>query len=165
RARAAVWVGMVCPSCPLGSPRYPSSAAQTAHDALHPGPSHSRIEIGHGGAFSNVAPDWVWKYRHGEGPDIEVLADRERPGGDQLAGLGPDDGSAEDAAAGGGHDLDVAGRLALDIRAVVLVQRPAPQPAAAAAARRRGPRPGNPGEPGGGGGHAREHGRIQARKL
>ena len=57
--------------------------------------------------------------------NIQPLRDRQRPGGDQFAGLRADDGGAENSAFLVGDDLDVTVRLALGLGAVIIVIRPA----------------------------------------
>src|SRR5262249_40103735 len=93
----------------------------------------------------------------GKGADVEPLADRQGPGGDQLAGRRADDGGAQNAPAAVGYDLDMADDFALGLGPVVLVIGPAQHLDGNAAPTRLRLREADMGEFRVGEGHARDH--------
>ncbi len=58
--------------------------------------------------FTHLGIGRVGDDKAGNGPDIQLLADSQRPGGDAFAGTGADHRHAEDLAGAVGDDLDVA---------------------------------------------------------
>ena len=82
-------------------------------------------EISHCGTFTHLGIGRVGDDEAGKGPDIQLLADGQCPGGDAFAGTGADDRHAEDLAGAVGDDLDVAVGRMLHLGAVVLAIGPA----------------------------------------
>src|SRR5215831_7978580 len=113
-----------------------AEAAQPSDDAPHPNVGQTGCEIGNRRAFSNLGQGGIRHYDTGKRTDRQAPADRQRPGGDQLAGARAYDGGAEDLAPPIGHDLDMPHRLALGLGTVVLVIGP-PQQADGETARSR----------------------------
>src|SRR5580704_19144834 len=84
-----------------------SETAQPGYDAPHKRARQTAGEIGDGGALADFGESRIRHHHTGEGPDVEALGDRQRPGRDQLARVRPDDGGAENPSVGGRDDLDV----------------------------------------------------------
>src|SRR5437868_4366647 len=98
-----------------------TEATQQPYDAPHPSIGQTSRKIGHGGALSSLGQGRIRYYDTSKGADVQLLADRERPGRDQLAGGRAHDGAAENPAAMVGDRLDVARGRALGLGAVVLM--------------------------------------------
>src|SRR5262245_2547274 len=119
------------------SPNTLNRAAQQADEAPHPTVRQTRYEICNRGPFSNLGQGRVRHYNTGKGPDVETLADRQGPGGDEFPGSRADDGGTENPPLCIGHHFDMPVRLALGLGAVILVIWPAQYPNTVAAVPRR----------------------------
>src|SRR3984957_1939044 len=84
-----------------------AKTAQPPYDATHLITRQTPHEICHGGPFSHLPVGRIGHDQAGKGPDIELLRDRQGPGGDHFPGPGPDNGGAENVPPAVGDDLDV----------------------------------------------------------
>src|SRR6266566_7827463 len=78
-----------------------------------------RVEIA-GGALAGLAAGRVGHDEIGEGAELELLRDRQRPGQDQIAGRRTEDRRTEDTAVAASDDLNLAGGVALGLGAVIV---------------------------------------------
>src|SRR5579884_3632886 len=109
-----------------------SEAGEDADEAARAGREQPGGVKRAGGALAGLAAGRVGHDQVGERLDLEVLRDRQRPWLDQVAGVGPQDRGAEDAAVARRHDLDLPLRLAFRLGAVVVREGPAQHPDAVA---------------------------------
>src|SRR6516164_1898574 len=87
-----------------------------------------RSIIASGRSFARLAARRVGHDQIGQGADLELLRDRQRPRKDQITGPGAEDRGAEYAAIVAGDDLDHALGLALGLCPVVLDKAPTQHP-------------------------------------
>src|ERR1043165_5809305 len=78
-------------------------------------------------AFPDFGQSRIRHHNSGHGADIQALRERQGPRRDELARMRAHDSSAENESILFGDDFDVAVRLALGLRAVVLGRRQAEQ--------------------------------------
>src|SRR6516164_1951414 len=83
-----------------------------------------RSIIASGRSFARLAASRVGHDQIGQGADLELLRDRQRPRKDQITSPGAEDRGAEYAAIAAGDDLDHALGLTLGLRPVVLDKPP-----------------------------------------
>src|SRR6202171_2714065 len=110
-----------------------SEAAEEDYDAPQQGAGQTRREEADCRTPADLGKVRIRHHCTCQRPNVELLRDRQRPGADELAGVGAHDGGAEDASAPGGQHLDVAVSLALLLRPGALVIGPAQHPEAAKA--------------------------------
>src|SRR3954464_6649871 len=102
-----------------------AESTEKVYQTAQPWIVQGRRKIADCRAFADFRQSRIRDHNSGHRADVEAARERERPCGDQFAGLRPDDTCAQNAAVFGGNDLDVALGRALSLGAVVFVVRPA----------------------------------------
>src|SRR4051812_14718880 len=102
-----------------------AESAEKVYQTAQPWTVQTRRKIANCRALADFRQSRIWDHNSGHRADVEAPRERERPCGDQFAGLRADDTCPQNAAVFGGDDLDVAVGRALGLGAVVFMVRPA----------------------------------------
>src|SRR4051812_50078914 len=102
-----------------------AESAEKVYQTAQPWTVQTRRKIADCRALADFRQSRIRDHNSGHRADVKAARERERPCGDQFAGLRADDTGAQNAAVFGGDDLDVALGRALGLGAAAFMLRPA----------------------------------------